>query len=104
MRLEYNKYKDSAPLETIENIRNILSNLGIFCVEKWLNSAETLYSVNLQVPGTNIASNGKGTSYEFALASGYAELIERLQNNVYFSRIKFKKETRLYNDFFYFSD
>ena len=32
------KYKDDRPINTINRIRNILTDLDIFTVEKWFNS------------------------------------------------------------------
>ena len=74
------KYKDSSPLQTIARIRNILEGIGILTRERWRHDIEGYYSVNVEILGTGLSSNGKGASEEFALASGYAELMERLQN------------------------
>jgi len=74
------KLKDRTPMQTVKRIRDILSDLDIMVKEDWLQDIENYYSLNLNVVGTNIFSNGKGTSYEFALASAYGELIERIQN------------------------
>lgn len=79
------KYKDEVPLNTINKIRNTLSELGLLSIETgWQNSAEGFYSVNLKIAGTNIATNGKGTTNQYALASGYGEMMERLQNQSFF--------------------
>lgn len=71
------KFKDETPLNTINRIRNILNDLGILTVETgWANSAEGFYSVTVMIQNTNLSTNGKGTSYEYALASAYGELME----------------------------
>ncbi len=76
-----NKYKEVNPEETVNRIRSILNNIGIMPVEtKWFNSAENFYSVRIEIPNTDIGTNGKGTTHLFALASAYAELMERIQN------------------------
>lgn len=76
-----NKYKELKPEETINKIRSILNNIGIMPYEtKWFNSAEEFYSVRIEIPNTDIGTNGKGTTQLFALASAYAELMERIQN------------------------
>lgn len=74
------KFKDRAPIDTIKIIRDHLHSLDITVVEDWKVDYTGLYSVYLFISGTKLYANGKGTSYEFALASGYAELIERLHN------------------------
>lgn len=75
------RYKECSPLETIERIRKIFARLGILTVEKWNNDVEGYYSLHLMIHGMdNVFSNGKSTTAQYALASAYAELIERLQN------------------------
>ncbi len=74
------RYKDCDPLQTVTRIRNILSELNILTTEEWKQDIEGYYSLNLSVIGANIFSNGKGTSYEYAMASAYGEFMERLQN------------------------
>ncbi|MFD3155913.1 YcaO-like family protein [Haloimpatiens sp. FM7330] len=79
--LSKRKYKDEIPINTINRIRKILGELGLVTVEKnWKNSAEGFYSVRVTVGDTDIGTNGKGTTQEYALASAYGELMERLQN------------------------
>ncbi|WP_066499531.1 YcaO-like family protein [Abyssisolibacter fermentans] len=100
------KYKDALPIKTITNIRNILSDLGILAVEiGWQNSAENFYSINLEITNTNIGTNGKGTSYQYALASAYGELMERLQNQSFFRlNADLSKEALEYQGFYYAPD
>lgn len=74
------KYKDSYPLQTISRIRNILTGLDIVLAEQWQNEVNGYYSLNLNILDTPLYSNGKGTTPEYALASAYAELMERIQN------------------------
>jgi len=79
------KYKDDLPVNTVSRIKQLLSDLGIFTVEtNWKNSAKGFYSVSVMIPGTNISTNGKGTTAEYALASAYGEFMERLQNQSFF--------------------
>ena len=74
------KCKDSSPLKTINRIKDILGSLGILAKEQWLYQIEGFYSVSISVFGTSFASNGKGTTPAYALASAYGEFMERLQN------------------------
>ncbi|WP_432663265.1 YcaO-like family protein [Wukongibacter baidiensis] len=104
--LSQRKYKDELPLNTINRIRNIFTDLGILTVEtNWQNSAKDFYSVTLSVENTSIKSNGKGTTNEYALASAYAELLERIQNQSHFRlSMDFSKENFEYMGFFYAPD
>ena len=73
------KYKDSAPAATVRKIRDILAGLGIRTAEKCCSPGiDGLFSCRISIQGTQIGQNGKGTTPEYALASGYAEFIERL--------------------------
>ncbi|WP_371380252.1 YcaO-like family protein [Sporomusa aerivorans] len=75
------KYKDELPIKTINRIRDILGEMGLLTVEtSWKNSVNGFYSVSVQIDNTDLLTNGKGTSVEFALASAYGEMMERLQN------------------------
>ncbi|HWR44857.1 YcaO-like family protein [Sporomusa sp.] len=106
MTLSACKYKDDLPLKTITKIRNILMNLNILTVETgWKNSADGFYSVSVTISNTKLATNGKGTTYEYALASAYAELMERLQNQAFF-RLNYdlKEEALGYQGFYYAPD
>ena len=75
------KYKDELPIKTINRIRDILGEMGLLTVEtSWKNSVNGFYSVSVQIDNTDLLTNGKGTSVEFALASAYGEMMERLKN------------------------
>ena len=83
--MKNNKFKDAPPNETINKIRNILFNLNILVTEEWNKSdIDNAYSVRLNILGTNIGTNGKGTNEIYALASAYAEFMERLLNGMLF--------------------
>lgn len=99
------KCKDTTPEYTINRIRNILNGIGILTREDWRKDIDGYYSVMLSVIGTAIFSNGKGTSYEYALASAYGELVERLQNMTFmrFNR-GMSKKALAYRDFCYAPD
>lgn len=72
------KYKDEAPLQTINKVRNCLAVKNILATESWNHVGNNAYSVNLFIPNTQITANGKGISTDLALASAYGELVERL--------------------------
>lgn len=76
----YNVGKDAQPLDTVKRIKDILEQNGIKAEERWSESdVPHCYSLRINIEGTAIGANGKGTTREYALASGYGELIERLQ-------------------------
>ena len=80
------QYKARKPEDTVKEIRKILGNWNIFLKES-SNEDMGLSSCRLILDSPylsvfNIGTNGKGRSYAFSLASGYAEFIERLQNRI----------------------
>lgn len=81
MNNNYNR-KDCNPKQTINKIRNILRKNNIKVKEsKIINIDDSIYSTRVElrdIPG--IGTNGKGISKEYALASAYAEFMERLQS------------------------
>ncbi|WIV11348.1 YcaO-like family protein [Proteiniborus sp. MB09-C3] len=77
-------FKDAEPMDTINKIQNIFQSIGISLNEIILEPIDGIFSVIINVSNTSISANGKGTSIEFAKASAYAELIERLQNFLHF--------------------
>ena len=90
--LQNRRYKEVAPEETVKKLKGLLEKLGIEVEEKWSNesSVET-YSLRIHIKGTDMGQNGKGMTREFAMASGYAEFFERLQNGMF--RFRMEKPT-----------
>ena len=78
-------YKARQPYETIQYIRDILYKTGIFVMEFSDSHGDFYHShvvlANEGLPQLSISTNGKGRSPEYSLASAYAEMMERLQNN-----------------------
>ena len=73
-------YKDDSPVKTVEKIKAILKSYGIETTERWGESGiEYCYSLRVNVVNSNFGVNGKGLTKEFALASAYGELMERMQ-------------------------
>ncbi len=87
--------KDKKPKETIEFIENILLQNHIkYQITSELNNCNCFYSVRVEIDnGLKIGTNGKGMTYELALASGLAELMERLQSR---NGMKFWYSTKNY--------
>ncbi|SEF49561.1 YcaO-like family protein [Lachnospira multipara] len=87
-------YKDKSPIETVNEIRSILSKNGFEVCEEWREPDEYIgtYTVRVTLKGTTVGSNGKGVNKEYARASGYAELIERLQNDILLNDCTFGRE------------
>lgn len=85
------QYKAVLPKYTVNRIRDILKKSGITVSEECVNDERNLFfSVHLRIDSgklryLDISTNGKGKSMEYALASAYGELMERLQSRVLFS-------------------
>ena len=61
----------------------MLEQAGLDTEMRWTSHPfEGLCSNRVTIAGTNIGTNGKDTSEQYCLASGYAEFMERLQNNI----------------------
>ena len=84
------KHKDKSPELTIQEIRQILGELEIFTNEiDWYSASNHCHSVRLidsEIPDGRIGTNGKGVSRIWALASAYGEFMERLQNEMLYTR------------------
>lgn len=79
------KYKSENPSKTISQIQHILQSLNIAVKVDFESNFGYDFSCRLSICNGgleffNLGSNGKGMSEEYALASAYAELLERLQN------------------------
>lgn len=80
--MEYtNSYKDRAPIETYQIIKQYFDSLEFNVIDEvWQTVAGTWSSRHILLDNTQnqiVSSNGKGMTKEFCLASGYAELYER---------------------------
>lgn len=90
MITKYKEYKERMPEETIQNIRTILFNIGLLLKEEHrefnrVPSCRTTISNN-RLAKLGIGTNGKGRDFSYAMASGYAEFMERIQNRILFTR------------------
>lgn len=76
-------YKDSSPEQTVARIQSILASQGIQTSEIWQESdVPHCHAMSVCIDGTTLRSNGKGITKELAQASGYGELMERLQMGI----------------------
>ena len=76
-------YKENSPERTVDKLIGILADYGMEVEENWLKESEIdTYSLRLTIKGTNIGTNGKGVSKEYARASAYGEFFERYQNEL----------------------
>jgi len=79
--------KDASFATTINRASDLLDRIG-FSVEavSWLNPAPYCWSVHLRSKMCqSLFTNGKGTSRQACLASGFGEYLERLSTNYFFS-------------------
>lgn len=76
------KFKDNTPKETIKNIKDFFSKYNYKIIEEkifYVKEANTYWCSLCLYKDNNLilTSNGKGSSQDMALASGYGELYER---------------------------
>ncbi len=77
------RFKDSSPVETVSNIKQLLGSNGLSVKEDWYeNSVCNCYSLRLFLNNTTLFTCGKGITKELANASAHAELMERLQSGM----------------------
>ncbi len=107
MNQEYGKVKgkECSPSDTISAIEKILLDLGIIVLQEWNSPIKNSFSVLLRIKGTNLFTNGKGTTEEYALASGYAEMMERLQTMALFRfHLQYPDDVMYHSNFVYAPD
>lgn len=78
-------YKEALPKETIRKIQNILNEIDLLVLPNyWGNPYNEIYSVRVEAIDEDggFSANGKGRNQLYALASAYAEIIERVQNQL----------------------
>lgn len=81
------QYKMDLPLNTVNRIRSKFGELGIHTYEKyWKNVNNQLFSCAVSIENSNVMCTlGKGTDSTYCLASGYGELMERIENLILLS-------------------
>ena len=96
------EYKQSLPINTVYRVKDILKNVGILTKDTHYGQYP-FYSCRVSIGNSevsifDIGTNGKGRTFEYSMASGYAEFLERLQNQVLLSIFKKKYATKKYLD------
>ncbi|MEQ8226156.1 MAG: YcaO-like family protein, partial [Candidatus Eremiobacterota bacterium] len=86
-------YKELNPEETIKKLKDILEENRIIASKQTAgNALNSLYFCRIGIKDTPVGVNGKGITEELSLASGLAELLERLQNQVLISPYELSPE------------
>ena len=78
-------YKAASPQQTVDRIRQIIARLSLPVKEQLLGDGRLCCSCRISITRTDdfsIGTNGKGMTQDYALASGYAEFMERYQHRV----------------------
>lgn len=87
------KGKDESPINTIAKIQSCFRDIGFTCgISFYAQEVAGCYSARVYLEGAlsdTISANGKGTSIEYCIASGFAELMERIQNQIFPCQIPF---------------
>lgn len=103
-QINYQKYKDRKPEDTLFRIQTILHEMGLTTTHQWVDQEyEGCYSNRVNIYPTQLGTNGKGTDPIYALTSGYAELMERIQNNILYIG-ELSQEDQEYGGFLKFPD
>jgi ribosomal protein S12 methylthiotransferase accessory factor len=71
-------WRTEDPTRTIEFIKAGLNKLGLREKVKVSQSSDYLWSARIEIPAIRASANGKGTSEIAAVASAYAEIVERI--------------------------
>lgn len=83
-------YKGAEPLSTINRARQALERCGLFTIERCFYHPDARVACARVMLGDEdklsfgVGTNGKGMNMRYALASAYAEFMERLQNGMLF--------------------
>lgn len=96
-------YKAARPSETIAAIKEIIEKNQLPVTETLLGDGDMFCSCRISLSDnddSSIGTNGKGMDMQYALASGYAEFMERLQNRVlvYPNPANINKRFRFFSD------
>ena len=100
-RTEYerSRFKACPPEETVDRLKRILRSVDFEPEEmKTQSGVGSVCSLRITLKNTGIGQNGKGASAAYARASGYAELMERLQTGFLFQH-SFDDETAHWGGF-----
>jgi ribosomal protein S12 methylthiotransferase accessory factor len=83
-------------MDTVLKAKKIINDFGIILTENWIESGiSNCYSVRVEIINTNVGTNGKGVTKLLAMASAYAEFLERFQNGHLFT---FEKDKDMFRD------
>ncbi len=75
-------YKSNEPQKTVSRIKGILKRIEINTQPiDQLNPYNGISSLSIYLENIGLTSRGKGMNEDYALASGYAEFMERIQND-----------------------
>ena len=86
------QYKVTLPEATIRRIKWLLKINGIQVKEESKSLKNLVFSTRItvtngRIAGLDLGANGKGMTPEYAFASGYAELMERLQTRLLYDNM-----------------
>lgn len=101
MNYDEAKGKETSPEETVFRITARLKEAGISVTEKlYAGDVENTFYSRISVDNMNgyIGTNGKGMTEAYCRASGYAELMERLQNRCFPYVLPEEKEVEIISE------
>lgn len=80
----HNFWKQHSVSATIDQIKQLIGQLGLEVSEQTRKASNNIYWTHVNIVGTSFFSNGKGVTPQLSMASGYAEIMERLQTQAYY--------------------
>ena len=97
-------FKAVAPEQTIANIRGCLLDMGLSLVEKTVHVEDGCYAYCLVLKDNArqegiFQTIGKGMTDDYARASAYGEMIERIQNLAFYMMLKYPTEPEITGPF-----
>jgi len=107
------KYKASLPEDTINKIKTVLESLGMEFQEEEVHGNNLFKALSLSVINPEnkemvFRTYGKGTTNQWARASAYGEMIERIQNHAFYSTLYYPTQPKItnknYTGFKYYPD
>lgn len=102
--MDFNRYKDALPSDTINHIEGIIRSLGIVPDIIVTERVEGIYSATITDKTNGWTASGKGTTEEYCLASGYGETIEHLCSYFAYDPSRCSKEAKEYLGFMRYPD
>lgn len=102
--MNYNKYKDAPPMDTVARIRAIYRDLKLDIRHSVEKRIDGIYSATAIDVNNGWSTSGKGTDEAYCLASAYGESIEHLCSHMAYDKGALPREANAYLEFIRYPD